>query len=54
MSKFEFVTLAAARAKQLQAGCIPKVQGSDKTARLAMKEIQEKKIERVPLDHVDE
>jgi DNA-directed RNA polymerase omega subunit len=54
VSKFEFVTLAAARAKQLQAGCIPKVEGSDKTARLAMKEIREKKIERVPLEHVEE
>src|SRR6185369_2714626 len=48
VSKFEFVTLAAARAKQLQAGCTPKVEGSDKTARLAMKEVREKKIERVP------
>ena len=54
MSKFEFVTLAAARAKQLQAGCTPKVEGSDKIARLAMKEVREKKIERVPLDHLDE
>ena len=54
MSKFEFVTLAAARAKQLQAGCIPKVQGSDKMARLAMKEILEKKIERVPAEDVDQ
>ena len=26
MNKFEFVTLAGARAKQLQAGCTPKVQ----------------------------
>jgi DNA-directed RNA polymerase omega subunit len=54
VSKFEFVTLAAARAKQLQAGCTPKVEGSGKTARLAMKEILEKKIERVPLEPVDE
>ena len=50
MNKFEFVTLASARAKQLQAGCTPKVDGSDKLARLAMKEIREKKIERVPAD----
>ena len=35
MNKFEFVILAGARAKQLQAGCTPKVEGSDKIARLA-------------------
>ena len=52
VNKFEFVTLAGARAKQLQAGCVPKVEGSDKKARLAMKEIREKKIERVPMEHV--
>ena len=48
MNKFEFVTIAGARAKQLEAGCTPKVDGSDKKARLAMKEVREKKIERVP------
>lgn len=48
MNKFEFVILAGARAKQLQAGCTPKVTGgSAKTARVAMQEIREKKIERV-------
>ena len=41
MSKFEFVTLAAARAKQLQAGCVPKVQGSDKTARREIRAVAE-------------
>lgn len=49
MNTFEFVTLAGARAKQLEAGCTPKVGGSDKIARLAMKEIREKKVERVPI-----
>jgi len=48
VNKFEFVVLASERAKQLQRGCTPKVDGSDKKARLAMKEIREKKIERVP------
>ena len=48
MNKFEFVTIAGARAKQLEAGCTPKVEGSPKKARLAMKEVREKKIERVP------
>ena len=47
MNKFEFVTLAGARAKQLQAGCTPKVEGSAKIARLAMKEIKTGKVEKV-------
>ena len=47
-NSFEFVVTAGARAKQLQAGCTPKVEGSAKIARLAMKEIREKKVERVP------
>ena len=51
MNKFEFVTLAGARARQLEAGCTPKVEGSPKKARLAMKEVREKKIERlVPIE----
>ena len=50
MNTFEFVTLAGARAKQLQAGCTPKVEGSAKKARLAMKEVREKKIERIPAE----
>jgi DNA-directed RNA polymerase omega subunit len=48
MNTFEFVILAGARAKQLQAGCTPRVEGSEKPARLAMKEVREGKIERVP------
>ena len=47
MNKFEFVVLASERAKQLQRGCTPKVDGSDKKARLAMKEIRLGKVERV-------
>jgi DNA-directed RNA polymerase subunit K/omega len=47
VNKFEFVTIAGARAKQLEAGCTPKVEGSAKVARLAMKEVREKKIERI-------
>jgi len=50
MNTFEFVILAGARAKQLQAGCTPRVEGSEKPARLAMKEVREEKIERVPDD----
>ena len=49
MNKFEFVTIAGARAKQLEAGCTPKVEkSSGKMARVAMKEVREKKIERIP------
>ena len=47
MNKFEFVVLASERAKQLQRGCTPKVEGSDKKARLAMQEVKLGKIERV-------
>jgi DNA-directed RNA polymerase omega subunit len=52
VNKFEFVVVAGERAKQLQRGCTPKVEGSDKTARLAMKEVKLGKIEKV--DAVDE
>jgi DNA-directed RNA polymerase subunit K/omega len=48
VNKFEFVTIAGARAKQLEAGCTPKVDGSAKIARLAMKEVREKLVERIP------
>ena len=47
MNKFEFVVLAGERAKQLQRGCTPKVEGTEKTARLAMKEVKLGKIEKV-------
>ncbi len=50
MNKFEFVTIAGARAKQLEAGCTPKVEGSAKMARRAMQEVQEKKVERIPAE----
>ena len=47
MNKFEFVVVAGERAKQLQRGCTPKVEGSEKTARLAMKEVRLGKVEKV-------
>jgi DNA-directed RNA polymerase omega subunit len=50
VNKFEFVTLAGARARQLQTGCTPRVEGSDKKARLAMKEIRDGKVERLETD----
>jgi len=36
---FEFVTVAAARARQLLEGCTPKVEGSEKPARRALQEV---------------
>lgn len=36
---FETVTVAAARARQLLDGCVPKVEGSPKLARRAIQEV---------------
>jgi DNA-directed RNA polymerase subunit K/omega len=47
---FEFVVVAGARARQLQAGCTPRTTGSDKVARLAQQEVREGHVERVPPD----
>jgi len=38
-NRVEFATVAAARAKQLQQGCVPKVEGSAKVARRAQQEV---------------
>lgn len=38
-NSFEFVTVAAARARQLLGGCLPKVDGSPKPARRALQEV---------------
>jgi DNA-directed RNA polymerase subunit K/omega len=45
---FEFVTVAAARARQLLNGCVPKVEGSPKPARRAQQEVIAGTISRVP------
>lgn len=39
VSRFEFVTIASARAKQLLDGCTPKIEGSNKPARRAQQEV---------------
>jgi len=39
VSRFEFVTVASARAKQLLNGCTPRVEGSAKPARRALQEV---------------
>jgi len=47
-NKFEFVTLAGARARQLLAGCTPRTTGdTEKPAKLAQKEIREGKVEKL-------
>ena len=47
-NSFEFVTIAAARARQLLDGCVPKVDGSAKPARRAVEEVAQGAIARVP------
>ena len=39
-SRFEFVVMASARAKQLLEGCRPRVEGPHKTARIALREVK--------------
>ena len=51
MNKFEFVVVSGARAKQLLKGCTPRVEGHEKPARLAMKEVKQQKVEKIPTDH---
>ena len=47
MNKFEYVVVAGARAKQLLKGCTPKVEPQHKPARTAMKEVKQRKIEKI-------
>ena len=46
-NSFEFVTIAAARARQLLQGCIPRVEGSPKPARRALQEVVAGQIDKV-------
>ena len=45
--RFEFVVLAGARAHQLLQGCTPRTSGSEKVVKLAQKEVNEGKVEKV-------
>ena len=47
-NSFEFVTVAAARARQLLQGCTPKVEGSPKPARRALQEVAQGAVSAVP------
>jgi DNA-directed RNA polymerase subunit K/omega len=53
VSRFEFVTIASARAKQLMDGCTPKIEGSSKPARRALQEVTAGAIRRVEPDPAD-
>ena len=46
-NKFELVVLAGERARQLLKGCTPRIQGSEKTARLATLEVKQGHIRKV-------
>jgi len=46
-NSFEYVTIAAHRARQLLAGCVPKVEGSLKPARRALQEVSRGVVSRV-------
>jgi DNA-directed RNA polymerase subunit omega len=39
-SRFEFVAVASARARQLLKGCTPRVEASNKPARVALREVE--------------
>lgn len=47
ISRFEFVTLAAQRAKQLIRGCTPRVEGEQKPIKIATREIAIGAVERI-------
>ena len=47
VNSFEFVAVAAARARQLLEGCIPKIEGSPKPARRALQEVAAGHVQRV-------
>jgi DNA-directed RNA polymerase subunit K/omega len=49
-NSFEFVTVAAARARQLLQGCVPKVEGSPKPARRALQEVASGIVTKLPED----
>jgi DNA-directed RNA polymerase omega subunit len=45
---FEFVTVASRRAQQLQRGCAPRVEGGQKPARLAEREVRAGLVTAIP------
>ena len=53
-NRFEFATVAAQRAKQLQLGCVPKLEGSAKVARRAQQEVAKGLVQQVPPADADD
>lgn len=53
-SRFEFVTVASARAKQLLNGCTPKMEGSAKPARRAAQEVTAGLVQGTRADETDD
>jgi DNA-directed RNA polymerase subunit K/omega len=49
-SRFEFVSVASARAHQLLRGCLPKVEGSAQPARRAQQEVAQGAVKRVDVE----
>ena len=49
-SRFEFVTVASKRAKQLLDGCTPRIEGSAKPARRALQEVAAGAVKAVDAD----
>lgn len=49
-NKFEFVVVSGARAHQLLRGCTPKTTGPEKLVRLAVKEVREGKVAKLPTE----
>ena len=47
---FEFVMVASARARQLAAGCVPRVEPAGKVARTAQREVLEGAVKKVDED----
>jgi DNA-directed RNA polymerase subunit K/omega len=52
MNAFEFVVLSGLRAAQLQRGCVPRVEQSEKLAVTAQQEVAERKV--LPLRGLDD
>jgi len=48
LNAFEFAVLSGLRAVQLQRGCTPRVQGSEKVTTTAQMEVAEGKVVRAP------
>lgn len=53
-NRFEFVTLAGARARQLLKGCTPRVDGGGKAARVAQREVLSGAVQRMRDDDTTE